>query len=253
MKTQFAISPDGTRIAYDISGAGPALILLHGAGKDRGDWHKLGYVDRLSQQFKVISLDLRGSGESDYLTHVEDYRIEKLVADVHAVIQACGVEQFAVWGYSLGGNLARYLAAGSPGVQAVAVIGVPLDQAVNEAFDKYISAFVDKYAAEARAYLSGARTKAAIKGRIPVWVACFQAMRQWPATDFQAFRCPAMLLVGAENKTALSWAQAHQHSLARANIAVEIIPGLNHPQEFTCIDLVFPPVDAFLKKIILTA
>ena len=47
MKTEWITSPDGAHIAYDVSGHGSALMLLHGAGKTRQDWHKLGYVERL--------------------------------------------------------------------------------------------------------------------------------------------------------------------------------------------------------------
>jgi len=55
----FAISPDSTRIAYDRCGSGPALVLLHGGGGSRQEWHQVGYVHRLRDHFTVISLDLR--------------------------------------------------------------------------------------------------------------------------------------------------------------------------------------------------
>jgi len=42
MSTHFITSPDETCIAYEVTGHGPFLMLLHGAGKDRRDWHKLG-------------------------------------------------------------------------------------------------------------------------------------------------------------------------------------------------------------------
>src|SRR5262249_24479766 len=59
--TRFVTSKDGTRIAYDVTGAGPALILLHGGGGNRRDWHEAGYVVRLSSAFTVIAIDQRGS------------------------------------------------------------------------------------------------------------------------------------------------------------------------------------------------
>jgi len=65
MTTKFAISPDQTRIAYDITGAGPAILLVHGGGGSRHDWHTGGYVQRLQDEFQVICVDLRGHGESD--------------------------------------------------------------------------------------------------------------------------------------------------------------------------------------------
>src|SRR5688572_2362716 len=43
--TRFARSKDGTKIAYDIAGSGPPVILLHGRGQTRQSWHRAGYAD----------------------------------------------------------------------------------------------------------------------------------------------------------------------------------------------------------------
>ncbi len=72
MNMLFTNSPDGTQIAYDSSGAGPAIVLLHGGGGSRQEWHEAGYVRRLEDHFTVITLDLRGHGESDLLTDPAD-------------------------------------------------------------------------------------------------------------------------------------------------------------------------------------
>jgi len=251
MTAQFITSPDGTRIAYDVSGAGPFLMLLHGAGKDRRDWHKLGYVERLKHEFTVITVDIRGSGESDVLVDISDYSIEKICTDLFAVADACDAGQFAVWGYSLGGNIARYLGAWSERLRAIAVVGVPFGPAVDEQFGQFIDDFLKKWGGVAEAYIAGklnaGKHQSAIKGRIPVWVACFQAMRTWPAIDPDALLCPAMLLVGTRNTGTLKWVTSHRQALEQANIAVEIVYGLNHPQEFTQVEQVFPAVSEFLR------
>jgi pimeloyl-ACP methyl ester carboxylesterase len=258
--TQFTTSAAGTRIAYEVSGQGPALILLHGAGKDRGDWHKLGYVERLKHDFTVIALDLRGSGESDFLADIDDYTIEKICADVNAVADACHASQYLIWGFSFGGNIARYLGAWSERVKAIAVIGVPFGPAVNEEFDRFIDEFVDKWGAEAEAYRTGkwsqaapkgqAARKSAIKGRMPVWVACFQAMRDWPRIDPDAVRCPTLLLAGTRNKGTVKWIEANRPALENANIQVAIVEGLDHPQEFSQVEQVYPIVAAFLHRVV---
>src|SRR5690606_35870492 len=63
-KALMATSPDGTRIAYEVTGTGPALMLIHGGGQTRRSWNDMGYVDRLKDKFTVITLDRRGHGES---------------------------------------------------------------------------------------------------------------------------------------------------------------------------------------------
>ena len=59
MTTSFVVSKDGTRIAYDKTGTGRAVVLLHGGGQSRRVWHDNGYVARLSDDFTVIVVDIR--------------------------------------------------------------------------------------------------------------------------------------------------------------------------------------------------
>jgi hypothetical protein len=53
--TTFAHSTDGTQIAFDLTGTGPAILLLHGGDGRRKDWHERGYVGRLQEGFAVIT------------------------------------------------------------------------------------------------------------------------------------------------------------------------------------------------------
>jgi pimeloyl-ACP methyl ester carboxylesterase len=248
MTKLFSTSPDGTRIAYDVTGHGPALMLLHGAGKTRRDWHTAGYVERLKNDYSVITVDLRGTGDSDHPLEMADYAIEKLCADANAVADACGAQHFSMWGYSLGGNIARYLGAWSDRVKAMAVIGVPLGY--DPAFDQYVHQFVHKWEPVARtgdASTSGGKKKSRIKGQIPVWLACFQAMQSWPRIEPADIACPTMLIVGTRNKSAMEWVEANREALDNTNINLQIVTGLNHSQEFSEIKRVFPAVSSFLQ------
>jgi pimeloyl-ACP methyl ester carboxylesterase len=251
MKTQFVTSPDGTQLAYDVIGDGPALMLLHGAGKTRKDWHKLGYVKRLHENFTVITVDLRGTGESDYRVEIEDYAIEKICQDLDAVADACGVVRFAIWGFSFGGNIARYPAAWSDRITAIAVIGVPFGHAVDEAFEEQITRFEQRYASLAeqqkRAF-DPSKHRTPIKGQMAGWLACFRAMRGWPGVDPVEIRCPAILVVGSKNKNTLQWVEKNQEELIQASIELQIIDGLTHSQEFEEIDQVFPIISQFFRE-----
>ena len=251
-KTEFLTTSDGVRIAYDLSGDGPAIMLLHGAGKTRKDWHKAGYVKRLRENFKVLTVDIRGSGDSEVLTRIEDYGIQSICSDLAQVADACGFDQMMVWGYSFGGNIARYLGAWSQRTTAIAVIGVPFGPAVHKEFDEYIESFMDKYGSLAKAYDEGTlnenKRKSAIKGRIPVWIACFQAMREWPDIDLESIKCPTLLLAGSKNRTAINWIDKERDALYKAGVQVEILEGLTHQQEFSQIDLVFPVVNKFMDE-----
>jgi pimeloyl-ACP methyl ester carboxylesterase len=169
------------------------------------------------------------------------------------VIEACGEQQIGVWGYSFGGNIARYLGAWSDRVKAIAVIGVPFGRAVHEEFDRYIDEFVEKYGPLTRAYNEGGMSekerKSAIKGRIPVWVACFQAMRGWPTLEVGEVKCATMLLSGTKNKSTMEWLKGNQESLEKAGVRVEIVEGLTHQQEFSQIGQVYPIVSSFFRGV----
>jgi pimeloyl-ACP methyl ester carboxylesterase len=253
MATLFSTSMDGTRIAYDVSGdsrsSDSALMLLHGAGKTRRDWHKLGYVERLKDVFTVITVDIRGMGDSDRLYDVADYGIEKICEDLYAVADACDLEKFAVWGFSLGGSIARYLGAWSDRVTAIAVIGVPFGPAVHAEFGRFIDQFLKKWEDVIIAIREGGapQSKGKIKGQIPALAACFQAMRAWPSVEPGEVGCPALLLTGTKNTSTLDWVEANRSALDAAGVQTEVVEGLTHEQEFTRIDRVFPLVGAFFK------
>ena len=249
MATLFSTSVDGTRIAYDVAGHGPALMLLHGAGKTRRDWHKAGYVERLKDDFTVITVDIRGAGDSDCMYDIADYGIEKICEDLYAVADAYGVEKFAVWGFSFGGSIARYLGAWSDRVTAIAVIGVPFGPAVHEEFDRFIDQFLRKWESVILAAREGdaPQSKGKIKGQIPALAACFQAMRDWPGVEPSEVACPALLLTGTKNRPTLDWVEANRGALEAAGVQIEVVEGLVHDQEFTKIDCVFPVVSAFFR------
>jgi tetratricopeptide (TPR) repeat protein len=207
MKTLFCTSPDNARIAYDVTGNGPALILLHGGNRNRRTWHEAGYVDRLKDDFKVITIDIRGHGESDRPTDSAAYAIEKICADVYAVADACDVQRFAVWGFSFGGNIARYLSAWSDRVSKVVIVGISFGPAAPGDFRRRINQFVAKWEPIIKAHAQGQpvpgisdEERAALEsGAIPVQVACYGTMPSWPDIEPEELRGPALVVVGSEN------------------------------------------------------
>lgn len=253
MSTQVIKSRDGASIVFDIVGQGPDLMLLHGAGKTRRDWKKTGYIDRVKADYRVINVDIRGSGDSEFLTHVDDYTIENIYFDLEEVAASCNVQQMMVLGYSFGGTIARYLGAWSERVKAIAIIGVPFGPAVHPEFDAYIDEFVEKYGALAdvsqTGKLSEQQRKSAIKGRIPALIACFQAMRSWPAIEVADLKCPALMVTGTKNQSVLNWINDNHEKFGNGQLKVETIDGLTHQQEFSQIDRVYPIVKSFFENI----
>jgi pimeloyl-ACP methyl ester carboxylesterase len=102
-----AKSGDGTRIAYDVEGGGPPLILVGGAFSFRRykSWVQL--FELLAPTFRVISYDRRGRGDSG---DGPEYAVEREIEDLDALIQVAGGSAH-VFGMSSGGVLALRAAA----------------------------------------------------------------------------------------------------------------------------------------------
>ena len=120
---------NGIRLHYAEAGGGDKLvILLHGFPEFWYSWRK--QLDALSESFHVVAPDLRGYNLSDKPARVEDYRIDKLVADVIGLMDHFGAEQAAVVGHDWGASVAWAVAQKYPQrVSKLAVLQVPLPSA----------------------------------------------------------------------------------------------------------------------------
>jgi pimeloyl-ACP methyl ester carboxylesterase len=114
-----ALSKDGTRIAYDKKGQGPALILVAGAFQDRMAMGA--YAGPLSEHFTVYNYDRRGRGESG---DTQPYVVEREIEDINALIHEAGGSAF-VFGGSSGGVLTLDAAAHGSNIKRLAVYEPP--------------------------------------------------------------------------------------------------------------------------------
>jgi pimeloyl-ACP methyl ester carboxylesterase len=62
--TRYATSADGTKIAYEVHGSGPALVLVDGAMCHRSMGPARGLAEQLAGRFSVHAYDRRGRGSS---------------------------------------------------------------------------------------------------------------------------------------------------------------------------------------------
>src|SRR6185369_9565420 len=95
------ISKDGTRIAYDQRGAGPAVILVDGATGHRAFSGMPRLAELLAPHFTAIAFDRRGRGES---SDTPPYAVAREAEDIEALIQAAGGSAY-VYGISSGACL----------------------------------------------------------------------------------------------------------------------------------------------------
>jgi pimeloyl-ACP methyl ester carboxylesterase len=130
-------SADGTSIAYERHGQGPAVVLVDGALSVRGG--KAGLDDLLGPEFTVYRYDRRGRGDSgDTLP----YAVEREVEDLAAVIGAAGGSA-AVYGHSSGCALVMEaaIALGPDVVTRIALYEAPYkdDPDAQRLWDAYLA------------------------------------------------------------------------------------------------------------------
>jgi pimeloyl-ACP methyl ester carboxylesterase len=118
---QQVTSRDGTSIAYDRLGAGPAVILVGGAFVDRSENAPL--AAELAERFTVLNHDRRGRGDSG---DTPPYAVQREVEDLEALIAEAGGSAH-LYGVSSGGALVLEAAAAAVGVDRLAVYEVPYD------------------------------------------------------------------------------------------------------------------------------
>jgi pimeloyl-ACP methyl ester carboxylesterase len=112
-------SRDGTSIAYERIGSGPAVILVGGGAGDRSENAPL--HAELRAGFTVVNYDRRGRGLSgDTLP----YAVEREIEDIEALIAEVGGSAH-LYGVSSGGALALEAAAAGLAIEKVAVYEVP--------------------------------------------------------------------------------------------------------------------------------
>jgi pimeloyl-ACP methyl ester carboxylesterase len=255
--TLYTQSPDGTQIAFDVAGQGPTVIMLHGGSESRQSWHDAGYVDRTKGAFQVITMDLRGHGESDKPVDQTSYTTDKLVQDILAVADYCGAKTFVLWGYSYGGNISRYLAAQSERVAGSIIIGIPFGPGASDEFRTYIDDLENHWrpileAQEAntldRDKLSN-EDQVVLKEHNPsLTLAWLNAILDWTTVLPGDLRSPTLWLIGSENMGAMASLSEFQESLPDS-VQVRVIEGLTHEQEFTDIDKVLPALLEFTHAV----
>jgi pimeloyl-ACP methyl ester carboxylesterase/DNA-binding CsgD family transcriptional regulator len=115
-EVRFCRGHDGVRLAYAVHGSGPPLVVVScWLSHLQHDWQSpvwRHFLDQLGDIATVIRYDERGFGMSDW--NVEDFSIEARVSDLEAVLDAAGLDKFAMLGMSGGSAVAMAYAAAHP-------------------------------------------------------------------------------------------------------------------------------------------
>ena len=132
--TRYVTRPEG-RIAYDVQGTGPLVVLVPGMGDLRATYRHL-TPDLVAAGYTVATTDLRGHGDSD--TTFSSYGDPETAGDIEAVIDELGGKA-VIGGNSLAAGAAVIVAAQHPEkVTALALFGPFVRNPAASAFQTWL-------------------------------------------------------------------------------------------------------------------
>lgn len=101
MKQGYFNTRDSAHLYYEVRGTGRPLVLIHGWQCSHLFWQR--NVDELAEDFTVVTLDLRGHGNSSKGLH--GLTIRQYACDVYDLIEFLGLKDAVVMGWSMGGPI----------------------------------------------------------------------------------------------------------------------------------------------------
>jgi pimeloyl-ACP methyl ester carboxylesterase len=245
------VSRDGTAIAYERSGSGPPLVLVHGGISDHTYWWAV--LPALSTRFTVYAIDRRGRGQSG---DAPEYAIEREAEDVAAVVDSIPAP-VALLGHSYGAICALEGALRTDNLRTLLLYEPPLGLPFPPGFIGRIEA----------ALAAGGRDRVIetmmveVVGLSPAELSALRASRSWAALvatahtlprevrvveqyrfdpgRFRRLTLPALLLAGEDSPEPLRVAGIDLARRALPHARVVRMPGVGHeavetgPEAFT--------------------
>jgi pimeloyl-ACP methyl ester carboxylesterase len=103
---------NGVELNYRQKGEGHPVFLLHGYTGNLRNWAL--QVGAISSDYRMVSIDHRGHGESDRPTEPEGYTLAQMAEDACGVLEHLGIDECYLVGHSMGGAIAQHLALAHP-------------------------------------------------------------------------------------------------------------------------------------------
>jgi pimeloyl-ACP methyl ester carboxylesterase len=257
------ISKDGTPIAYQASGVGPPLVLLHGVGGVATRWAPISRT--FAEHFRVCAVDRRGRGASG---DADAYAIEREFEDVAAVVDALG-EPANVLGHSYGAICALEAARLTPHMRKLILYEPPIPlpggpvhppgiverlEALLEAGDRaaVLTTFTLEVVGMPPQVFETFRSSPAWPERVAAAHTLPRELRaharyRFEPSHFEDMRVPTLLLLGGDSPQRYQAAMSTLHA-ALPNSRVVVLPGQQHIAMDTAPDLFAREVVAFLSE-----
>ncbi|HJQ70372.1 MAG TPA: alpha/beta hydrolase [Blastocatellia bacterium] len=249
------IEIDGTNIDYNDAGAGLPVVFIHAFPLNQTMWDE--QVAALRSGFRPVTIDLRGFGKSDAPGGA--YTVDRMAADVRAVMSALSIERAVIAGCSMGGYVALAFYRNYPGaVRGLLLSDTRASADTEEARERREKSAEKAEREGARAIADDMtplllgdtslaarpevveRVRRMAESSSPEGIAAAQrgmAARPDSVYMLAGIDRPSLILVGSEDKiTGLAEAEALRDGIPRSRLrvieAAGHLPNLERPAEF---------------------
>ena len=252
----------GKKIAYQAQGKGQTLVLLHGLCEDSTIWDE--FIKNLSE-YRIIRPDLSGFGESEILP---EHSIEVMAESVKAILDELKIAKCVMVGHSMGGYVTMAFAQKYPSV--LTGLGLFHSHPYADSDEKkeerrksiefvkrnghiiYVKQLIPKLFAELFAtsneFLINSLIHKATQYPPETIIGAQEAMLNRPDHQevLQNLECPALLVIGKQDKTV-----PYQISLKMLPLAttseILILPKVAHMGIFTARDRIVKTIKHFME------
>lgn len=220
---------------YEVAGAGQPVLFIHGLGSSTRDWER--QTPFFSQQFQVITFDVRGHGRSQ--KPPGPYSVPLFARDTAGLIEALGVGPAPVVGISMGGMIALQLAVDRPDlVKSLVVVNAGPELVVRTRKDRwqiFLRFLIARLGMRRMGQVLSERLfpkaeQADIRSQfVARWAendqrAYIDAMRAlvgWSVTEHLAhITCPTLVVAGDEDYTPVAAKEAYVAKMPQAELLV---------------------------------
>jgi len=245
------VDSGGVKLHYVTAGGGPLLVMLHGFPDYWYTWRE--QMPALGKHFQVVALDLRGYNKSDQPRGVENYKMEKLVADVAAVLKHFKRKKAVLVGHDWGGAIAWSFAMSHPGqVDRLVVLNLPhpnglLRELANNPEQHKNSAYARDFQKadaakklrpealaswvkepEARKRYLEALGRSSLEGMLNYYRANYPREPYKTDAKLPPVKCPVLLIHGLEDRFLLPGALNDTWKWLEKDLTLITVPGAGH-------------------------
>ncbi len=198
-------APDGQELVWWEMGEGRPLVLIHGLFSDaHTNWIRYGHAEWIAARgFRLIMPDLRAHGASARPHDAAAYPPDVLARDGLALVEALGLEDYDLGGYSLGARTSARMAIGGARPRRLVIAGMGLDGLLDTGrragFFKQVLTGLGTHKAGSQAWLAEAFLKTT-GGDPQALLPLLDSFVDSTRAELEAIAMPTLVLSGVDDR-----------------------------------------------------